>query len=150
VLMNWNEELKHWSANDDLGISRYRAFQLTKNQVHPGSLSFRIIERRAAHRNRAVSRSRLLFTAHKSNMSASAGPSAIMPSGKLFLRPGVTPDALARALALRALLFLAGCRRGITRQGDRETARQLGRSTIVVEFLIALQPFLLSHSDKSE
>jgi len=42
--MNWNEELKHWSANDDLGISRYRAFQLTKNQVHPGSLSFRIIE----------------------------------------------------------------------------------------------------------
>jgi hypothetical protein len=64
--------------------------------------------------------------------------------------PGARPDALARALALRASLFLAGCRRGITHQGDRETARQLGRSTIVVEFLIALQPFLLSHSDKSE
>jgi hypothetical protein len=56
--MNWSEELKHWSANDDLGISRYQAFQLP-NQVHPGS-----------------------FTAHKSNMSAFVGPPAIMTLGK--------------------------------------------------------------------
>jgi hypothetical protein len=60
--MNWNEELKHWSTNDDLGISRYQAFQLTKKQVRPGSLSFRIIERCAAHRNGAVCYSQRLFT----------------------------------------------------------------------------------------
>ena len=109
MLMNWNEELKHWSANDDLGISRYRAFQLTKNQVHPGSLSFRIIERRAAHRNGAVSRSRPLFTAHKSNMSAFDGPSAIMTFGKALpqaWRKTRCPGESARAACVAFLGWL--------------------------------------------
>jgi hypothetical protein len=52
-----------------------------------------------------------------------------------------SPDE-TRALALRASLWLAAAVASRTK-GDRETARQLGRSTVVVEFLIALQPFLV-------
>ena len=58
-------------------LSSYRRIGCTLAQV-----SFRLIERRAADRNGAVFRSRLLFTAHKSNMSAFVGPHAVMTFGK--------------------------------------------------------------------
>jgi hypothetical protein len=46
--MSWNEELKHWSKDDDLGFPATKLSSYPRIRCTLAQVSFRLIERRAA------------------------------------------------------------------------------------------------------
>ena len=47
-MMNWNEELKHWSRDDDLRFPATKLSSYPRIRCTLAQVSFRLIERRAA------------------------------------------------------------------------------------------------------